>query len=189
MMKKALVVTLGLLCISSLAFAQAGSLGLFVDSGGTDCDAAHPASGGYFSLYVYHLWSPGATAARFMVDHSSWGCDLVHFADQCPMGTPLVGNSDTGVAVTYGMCMASPAHILTIVYQGGTTTGSDCCLVQVVGDPALSPPIVQIADCDDPPQLFEATGGGVILNPIPGVCECSVATQPTSWGQIKALYR
>ena len=37
-MKKALLLSIAILCVSSLAFAQMGSIGVFADPAGTVCD-------------------------------------------------------------------------------------------------------------------------------------------------------
>ncbi|MCK4776515.1 MAG: hypothetical protein KAT30_17080, partial [Candidatus Krumholzibacteria bacterium] len=64
-----------------------------------------------------------------------------------------------------------------------------CSYIQVVADPlAYDPPGIQVADCAFPPNVVNATGGDVVVNP-DASCMCNIPVEETTWGKVKALYR
>jgi hypothetical protein len=96
-----------------------------------------------------------------------------------------LGNSQTGIALSYGSCMpASPFLILTIQYlvQGATPPG---CEYWVVPDPTTEYDNVMVVDCDS--VLRESYGGVAYINGFPGLC--TVGVEETTWGKVKSLYR
>ena len=183
-MRKVLLFSLLLLCTCTLAFAQPpGSIGLFSDSYGLSCDLID--APGLISIYVVHVYTPGATGSQFRVDCASGGAVLTYLADQSPF--LIIGNSQTGIAVAYGGCYASPINMLTVLYLGNGTSPS-CSYCRVVPDPIAVPLEILVSDCQDPPNLLISTGGTLIINPNPS-CYCDIPVEETSWGQIKSLYK
>jgi hypothetical protein len=77
--------------------------------------------------------------------------------------------------------------ILTIQFFAQGLSGP-CSYCQVMADPTATPPGIYVTDCSSPPLLLNATGGDVVINPIPG-CFCNIPVEETSWGQIKSLYQ
>lgn len=186
-MKRALLLSVCLLVVASMAFAQTGSIGLFADPGATSCDV-YDAAAGLVLVYVVHVFTPGATASQFMVTGSGTMTYLSEAvtAPFIKIGT-CAGPGATGCAIAYGACVGSPNMILTLQYFASGTTPA-CDLIQVVADPSATPPGIYVTDCADPPLLLTATGGTAIVNPVEG-CFCNVPVEETSWGQIKSLYR
>jgi hypothetical protein len=169
-----------------MAFAQTGSIGLFADVGATNCDV-YDVVPGLVIVYVVHVYTPGATAAQFKVDHLSWGAGtLTYLAEFATPPYIPIGNSQTGITIAYGSCQPSPNMIMTIQYFGSALT-PPCSYIQVVPDPAANPPGILVAECT-PPSLKVATGGDVVVNPDP-TCFCNIPVEETTWGQVKALYQ
>ncbi len=182
-MKKILLLSVSLLFIASLAFAQAGSIGLFINLEGTNCDVYdYP---GIVLIYVVHVYTPGATAAQFRVV-CGWGAEFSLLSEAVTPPYISSGNSQTGIAIAYGTCVASPNMILTLSYfaQGLSKACSYC---QVMDDLTVGPPGIYVADCASPPNLLTATGGDVVINP-DATCMCNIPVEETSWGHVKALY-
>jgi hypothetical protein len=180
-MKKSLLIALTLLCISSLAMAQAGSIGVFMDAGGTICDLSNsPAN--FMQVRVVHVNSPGSTASQFSV--RVYGTPLTIIGELSNYNT--IGSAAGGIAVAYGPCMVSPIHALTVSYLG---TSAPCDYIAIEADPTADPPAIYVTDCATPvPNLLTGTGGmGFVNND--GNCPCNVPAEDTSWGQIKALYQ
>jgi hypothetical protein len=185
-MKKALLLCIAILCISSLVFAQAGTLGVFADPGGTVCDLTDAAPG-LVLVYIVHMFSPGGTAAQFGIEETH----PMTYLSESPgtyikIGT-CAGPSGFGCAIAYGGCYPTPNMILTIQYFGSGLSPA-CSYIKVVEDGTAVPPILAVTDCADPPNLLDATGGiGYFNND--GNCPCDVPVEETSWGQIKSLYK
>ncbi len=181
-MKKAALLTIAMLCVASLVFAQGGSIGVFGDPGGTDCNIIDAAPA-LLSVYVVHVNVPGATASQFAAPAPACMASASYLSDGSVFPV-TIGNSQTGVAIGYGACYAGPVHILTINFFGsGLTTA--CCYYEVVPDPLVASGQIEVVDCVE--NLLFATGGIGIVN-ADGTCFCDVPTQDTTWGQVKSLY-
>jgi len=180
-MKKALLLTLVLVVSASMAFAQAGSVGLFADTGGTDCNLADltPGLTAYYAVHVYHA---GAIACQFAAPKPA--CLLATWLSDTAVFPVTVGGSQGGVAIGYGSCQGAPTHVLTINYftQGLT---APCCVYPVVNDPNIPSGEIEVVDCAN--NLLVGTGGVGIVNSSPN-CDCDVPTEDTTWGKVKSLY-
>ena len=184
-MKKVLLTTVILMFSASLVFAQAGRIGIFGDATGavTSCAVVDDAPK-LLPLYVVHVDAPSVTASQFMAPQPAC-MDGTWLSDTAVFGVTL-GNSQTGVAIAYGACLASPVHILTInIFASGTT--APCCVYPVTGDVNLPSGLIEIVDCAD--NLYYGDGQSGVINP-DATCACVdiVATQESSWGKIKSLY-
>ena len=181
-MKKALLLTLVLMLSASMAFAQAGSVGLFADMGGTDCNLPDVAPGltPYYAVHVYHA---GATACQFAAPMPA--CMTATYLSDTAVFGVTIGNSQTGVAIGYGTCQGAPTYVLAINYFTSGTT-PPCCLYPVVPDPNVASGKVEVVDCTN--ALLFGTGGAGIVNSTPN-CDCNVPVEDSTWGQVKALYK
>ncbi len=187
-MKKALLLTICLMLAGTMAFAQPpGSIGVFADTGGLICDI-YDAAPGLITLYVVHVYSPGATASQFRLDCTTYnpGAGWTHLGETYPY-TAVIGNTQTGVAIAYGYCVPSP-NLLTTINYFGSGLAQTCAFCQIVDDPGAVPPGIYVADCADPPNVVAATGGTLMINP-DETCYCNIPAEETSWGQLKALYK
>ena len=181
-MKKTLLFTLVLMLSASMAFAQGGSIGVFADAGGTSCNLTD-AGVGLLSFYVVHTLTPGATAAQFYAPMPACMLGATYLSDGGVFPV-TIGDSQNGVAIGYGACMAAPIHILTInIFGAGTTT--PCCYYEVKPDPLVASGQIEVVDCAE--NLLFATGGEGTINP-DATCQCDVPVQDTTWGQIKSFY-
>ena len=167
------------------AFAQAGYIGIYSDVGYSDCTLLDQSSG-YVDVYVVHKGTSGATGAQFKVAGGA-GFNCI-YVDETSPHTAVVGNSQTGVGIGYGQCFAADVLVLTITYirYGGSLP---CSYLEAVPDPTYGTGSVAVTDCTLPfAQQLPATGSRLYVNPDES-CSCAVATEPTTWGRIKGLYR
>ncbi len=185
-MKQVLLSIVCLMLMTGVAYTQPGSIGLFSDPGGAS-PCLYELAPSLVTIYVVHVYSPGATASQFMVYCES-EVALTYLGETSPY-TTMIGNSQTGIAIAYEMCIASPNHILTINYYGQGLS-APCSRCRVVADPTGFPPGIYVADCDDPPNVLSATGGEMEINAdVHCWCYYFVPAEDTSWGQIKSLYK
>ena len=90
-MKRSVLIAFMLMLSASMVFAQAGSIGVFSDVGGTDCNFAD--GGSLVTVYMLHVNSPGATAAQFkLAVPAAW----MHLGDNWQFPT-IIGTSVAGV--------------------------------------------------------------------------------------------
>jgi hypothetical protein len=180
-MKKTLLITLALMLSASMAFAQAGSIGIFADVAGTDCNLAD-AVPGLITYQIVHVNTPCATACQFAAPAPA--CLLATYLSDAQVFPVTVGNSQTGVSIGYGSNLAGPINVLGISFfaQGLTPP---CCYYPVVGDPNIGG-LIQMVDCEGTTLL--ATGGTGIVNP-DATCQCNVPTQDTTWGKVKSIFQ
>lgn len=182
-MKKVLVLTLAIVVSASMAFAQGGQIGTFADTQGNDCNVS-TAVPGLVTVRVVHLNAPGVTASQFKATMPACAAPTIWLSDT-PVFAVTIGNSQSGVAIGYGACNATPLHILSISLfaQGAFST---CCVWPVTPDPAVPSGKIEVVDCGG--QLIYGSGLNGLLNG-DATCSCaSVPTEETSWGAVKALY-
>ncbi len=180
-MKKALLLTLVLMLGASMAFAQAGSIGIFADPAATNCNLVAMAQG-LGAYYIVHVNTPGAVGCEYSAPKPAC-MTLASYLSDTNVFPVSIGNSQTGISVGYGVCKVSPILVQTISYfiLGPNPT---CCRYYVLPHPINGGP--NVVDCAD--NLLIATGGQGIVNSVVGQCECNVPVQDTTWGSVKALY-
>jgi len=164
------------------ALGQAGSIGIFADPQGTDCNLVDVIPG-LVSFYVVHVYSSGTTASHFYAPQPAC-LNGIYLSTMCiyPIG-PC--DAQTDVAQGYGFCMTGSMHVATIAYfLNGLTT--PCCHYPVLPSPYSATGEILVVDCAD--NLLAASGGEGIINPTPE-CMCDVSTAPSTWGRVKALYK
>ena len=180
-MKKALLLALAVISVSSLAFGQPGgpmgTIDIFSDPALTDCNVS-PA--GQVTVYIGHTNSSGATASAFRIDHPP---TFLFLGEQQAQGLKI-GSSETGVGLSYNTCLAGTFLILTVNYfdQG---TGI-CDWMTILGDQTHPSGQIALVDCDQNSVRYDQ-GGQARVNPDLS-CTCNVPINETSWGRIKALY-
>lgn len=181
-MKKALLLTLVLMLGASMAFAQGGSIGVFADPAGSSCNLTDAAPG-LLSFYAVHVLTPGATASQFSAPKPACMASATYLSDTGVFPV-TIGNSQNGVAIGYGACLAAPIHVLTINFFGSGLTPA-CCYYGVFADPNLASGQIEVVDCAE--NLIYATGGVGIVNPN-ATCQCDVPVQDTTWGKVKSIF-
>ena len=173
-MKKVLLLMVAVLMVSSVAMAD--HIGFYLDSGGTSCLIA---PGGHFAgtdCYVIHKFTTGATGSRWKLNLPA-GSSIFAFSPSS--GFSPLGTVQSDMSVGYGGC------------QTGTLVLGACIGNLVAGSGAVVAADLQtdvlITDCD---FVQKPASGGTFTIGAAGPAPCGeVATEPTTWGQVKALYR
>jgi hypothetical protein len=189
-MIKVIIINFGTILISSLAFAQAGTI--FVSSTPSGCYCNLSNAAGFMQVYVVHGNFVEATGCQFSVQ--VYGTPLTYVGESSVFDT--FGSAPFGVAVAYGSCVTTGVHVMTITYMG---TSAPCDWISVEADPTTIPPGIHVADCATPtPNLLTISHGGMSTINNDGSCpcdlcggcnHCGVPAENTTWGQVKALYR
>ena len=186
-MTRLLVVLIAIVVLLPISvFAQLpGTIALFSDPGGTDCNL-YDVAPALLYVYVVHIWHAGATWVQFSAPRPDCFGTAMWLSDT-QIFPVTIGSSQTGVTIGFGMCMPAPTHVLTIAYFVSGLS-STCCRYPVLPD--LSAPSGQIEAVDCAVAVVFPTPGRAIINP-DASCMCNepVPVEETSWGQIKALYR
>jgi len=168
-MKKVLLLTLAVLMISSVAMAD--HLGVYSDCTGSSCLVA---PGFQSTTAVVHKFSLGTTLSRWKVTVPA-GSNVFSFTTQ--NSYPALGTATTDIAVAYGTCLTGSFCVGTFaaIWAPGE--------IQVTIADGQSMIIYAACDFGEHP----ATGGSAWVG-VPGDCR-EVATEQSTWGSVKALYR
>jgi len=173
-MKRTLLIGVCMVFCASMAFAQNGSIAVFSDIDGADCNFAD--AGGLVQVYIWHANSPGATASEWMLEVPGW----THLGD-LPDFELVIGKSTTGASISYEACLLGNFKLMTVNFLGSAAPA--CELIRIVAAP--SKPGVRAVDCEENSLLIP--GGEGRINP-DGTCTCAVPVKETNWGKIKSLY-
>jgi hypothetical protein len=177
-MKKVLLLALGVVLAANVAFAD--HIGVYSDMAGTNCTLALTTAFAPISVYVVHKFTPGATASRWKIVDTS---TLFQAGNTSPYA--VLGGPYTGASVGYGTCLNGAIVAMTLNYIWFAQAIS-CGKLEVVNDPIV--PTIITTDCNFADKT--ATGGQFFFNPNGTCTNCNeVATEATTWGTIKALYR
>jgi len=177
-MKRSVLIVLAFMLFASVAFAQNGSIMIFSDLEGSNCNWA---DGGpaVQPVYVWHMYSPGATASEWQLNGpASWS----HLGDNSEFAL-TIGTSISGVSVSYGACLSANFLLMTVNFFGSGIE-APCTLFGIVAAPGK--PGIQVIDCSDG-RAFPPGGAGIVNSD--GTCDCDVPVDETTWGGIKALYQ
>jgi len=183
-MKRSVLIAIALISIASLAFGQAGSIGVFPTAEATDCNFVD--AGGLVQVYFVHVNHTGATASQWMLDLG--GLPWTHLGDLWNTATSI-GTSIGGVSLGYGACYAAPFVMGSANFFG--TVAPACSRITIVADPLAPTGGIEGVDCllpPDGPNKNVPTGGTGIVNG-DETCNCNVPVEDTTWGGIKALYK
>lgn len=178
---------LAVACLLASATASIASrLALYSDAAMSQCSLTDT-NAGIADVYVVHRELPfqGAVGSVFEVAASA-GFVGTWLEDISPAGLTRNGTSQSGIAVGYGgVCKFTDLLILHVRYQmQGTST--PCSFLQASPYPGF--PWIFTTTCGDDTEL-PVEGGRLIVN-ADQTCPCgTVATQPSTWARIKAMYR
>jgi hypothetical protein len=181
-MRKALsIAALAVALAASSALAGQGSIGIFADVAGTNCNLPDPGPG-LAQYHIVHVNTTGSTACQFSAPKPA--CfTATYLSDTVPFPV-TIGNSQTGYSTGYGTCRVGSIFIMTINYFTNGQT-PPCCYYPVLPDPHAIPLAVRTVACDF--EEWSVTGGTGIINS-GSTCHCGVAAEESTWGQVKALY-
>jgi len=170
-MKKVLLLMVAVLMISSVAMAD--HIGVYTDNTGASCNFGNIAGNFNPSATVIHKFTTGATGSRFKVTFPAGTAFFGFNTPYVPVGAL---NSD--LSLGYGQCLSGSIVLGTInaIYQNGTGQVEKADLQA----------IILYTNC-----LFAelpATGGLFYIGATNPNCG-EVATEQSTWGSVKALYR
>ena len=168
-------VALVLLGVASSADAER-SLSIFSDAALTNSSLDDNVPG-IVSLYVVDTGFQGATGVRFSTEPTA-GFTGVWMSDASPYVS--IGNSQTRIDIGYGTCYPAPVLALTMTYQMFGTS-SACSELRIVPPDGWTWVVAPDVDC----SFME----GIITDLRSLRVNCALATEPTTWGRVKALYR
>jgi hypothetical protein len=167
-MKKVLLLMGAVLCIASVSMAD--HIGVYSDASGASCALGAP---GFLQPHVIHKMSAGTTGSRFKVVLPP---GTTFFGFNTPY-TP-VGAIQSDISLGYGVCLMGSNSIGTIAANWAPG------VVSVMA--ADLQPTILYTDCDAAEKV--ATGGLAYVGTT-GDCLEPSATEKSTWGQVKALYR
>lgn len=203
-MKRFLFVALAILCAGALAAsAQSYKVEFSGDDASSQCALASNGVG-LSSIHVVLTGSGGATAVVFGAEIPACWAGATWISDNTalPVVTPesqgdpegdfwlAIGNTQAsiGLSIAFKECVDLPLYLGTIEFMGGAP--APCCAFPVTHPSAwndFATP-AQVVDCNF--DVHDAAGGSVRVSTGPG-CECqqALATEQSTWGRVKALYR
>jgi hypothetical protein len=188
-MKKVLLMTLALMMCAGAAMAD--HIGIYADTDGLSCALTTLVSPpGNNAFYVIHKLNPGATAAQFKITDATAGA---LFATTQTTPYLALGTWNTDWSLAYGGCIIGQHVLATLnfLWFGQPLT----CNQTLSVDPAPTSPVpgaIALVDCANPANLKSASGGRAFAGPGNDQCPAGcgeVATETTTWGSVKALYR
>jgi len=165
-MKKVLLLMVAALMISSVAFA--GHIGVYTDATGASCSFA---PGFNPTVTIIEKFSTGSTGLRFKMDPGPNGV--------FGFNTPFVpvGALTTDLSLAYGQCLSGSIVLGTAIMS---LASGQLNILAADGFPHIL-----YTDC-----IFaelEGTGGRAYVGTT-GDCG-EIATEQSTWGQVKSLYR
>lgn len=166
---------------------------LYADQAMTQCSLVD--NGGLQAVHVFLSGSAPATGVQFAAPRPACWQGATWVGDGFPGPRGPFGNTQTGIQVQLfapGIyeCKAPPVLVCTMYF---TTTGAaqSCCDLIVVPPTSFpaEPYGLEYLDCFFDEHPLNA-GRKVVINPNDS-CPCSgpVATEPSTWGRVKSLYR
>ena len=187
-MTRLLIISLVLVFAATAAFAQDGTIRIYEDAAGTNCEVSDAGDGGVFVpefyTYVVHNNVPNGAGG------SEWAapvpaCATFQWAsDSYAAGMVPVGDTQNGNGVGYGGCLGDPILIVTMTCFSMENTPACCewCI-----EPNQGKAQVEGSDCQT--NLTLPVG---LCSPVNGDgscdCEATVPTEQSTWGNVKALY-
>jgi hypothetical protein len=124
------------------SFAQT-TIGLYTDEAGSSCSFSGNDPGVVTAYVVVRPDAAGVRGARFAASVPSC-LGSVYLGESEASGFLSIGNSQTGVSISGGDCLSSPAHLLTISYfRSGSTEA--CCAYPIGPDPFTG--LVEVTTC------------------------------------------
>lgn len=191
-MKKALAGVLAVALTGVLAgsaMAQVPNVQVYFDAAHTQTQRTCGAPNTLDSLYVVmNNWNMNISAVDFSI---SFPPSMVWLGDNLPAAdlptSATVGNSQAGISIGYGICCAhdgfNAVEVLHVLFMWGNCDCNQGPQSVVVGGNSFlgktQPSAVRAED------YGLVSGVGMTSLICPGV----IATEPSTWGHVKALYR
>lgn len=182
-----------LVLIAASSLRAENRFDLFVDQAMTQCALADHAPG----TQTIHVFLSGSEAATFAVlsaprpdcwQGASWVGDVM------PGNRAWTGNTQIGIGVTLYVpgiaeCKTPPVLVCSMLFVASGTSQPCCDYVVAPASLPQEPYGLEYIDCaflEHPASV----GRKVTINPDPSCrCELPLATESSTWGRVKALYR
>jgi hypothetical protein len=171
-LKRSLLAAVCLACLATAAVAQNGSIMVFSDPGGADCNIVAEC-GEITTVYVFHVRAYRARSSEWKIHFPEGWFNVGERSDFASR----VGNSSDGVSIHYDWCTIGTFPLMTIDYYVQTAT-PPCTLIGI--------DVTLVQNCEYE-EIITTGGSGVVNND--GTCSCNVPVESTTWGGIKALYK
>lgn len=180
-MKRFALMVFLMLALASPAFALngVGDISAYSDDQGNSCEFINPA--GLVNVHLIHKFKVGeeSTGARFKVVFPA-GMVFVAFIPN----NALVpgGNLLEDMTIGYGGCQTAQLYLGSGLVNAAAP--APCSYISL--GPSNFTGLAQATDC-----IFEEKIVGIgqaIANPEAG-CQCNIATEQSTWGKVKSLYR
>lgn len=191
-MKRILLTVLCVIVLATPAFVQASNIGnvaFFADDQGLSCNFNDNTTG-LVSVYILHVNNvDGATASQFYIVPVG-GPTMSFLAGSAPAGYIALGDafeSTMGLSVAYGGCINSSSFLIYTLSYFASGTSPACSRLTFAAPTSVAEGEVIGADCSFA-QIPMPLNGQLIINPDQS-CQCNVATEETTWGKVKSLYR
>lgn len=173
--------TVLLLLVVAIPAMAVQTIGVFSDAAATSCEISDPGGNAQVKVYIVQ------TSDVQPVVGSAWklewdaGMSMDYVSDDA---TPYLKNGDAlnGASVYYFTCTAGTILIDTVTFLSHGTS-APCSYMRLGPHPTQGRVIIQ---CNFAGTPFPGSEGIVNSN---DTCRCTLATEPTTWGSVKALYR
>ena len=180
-MKRLLALVMVGVLSGSVALGQGGSIGMFTDGSGTDCNMAVTPSI-VVAIHLVHMRASVPVCGVVFKTTPPECFDATFVSIQGPFPETFTGTLEDGWIANYFGPVTTPVYFGVMYFATGPGT-SPCCYFTVQPHPMYG-----LAAWNCANGMLPATGGTLILNPNPS-CTCDVPARETTWGTIKAIYR
>jgi hypothetical protein len=182
--KLLLLTAVVLIVRAPMSSAQVGQLEMFADRNASTCVLAHTQY--VESVFIFQTKGGNTTGVAYFKAPKPACWNTTWLSDVQPLAGSRVGNSQTGILdVAMGQCAPLPAFVLEIQYlAGGTST--PCCNYPLL---PISVHSLVYTGCGFN-EIPMTIGRSVTINPDASCpCQLPVATESSTWGRVKSLYR
>jgi hypothetical protein len=187
-MKYLFSIALALLVYAVPVLAQ-DRIELYADAQRSSCAIAEPISPPIVQVHVFLTGPTNATGVRFKAPKPDCWVGATWLGDIVPASYGTIGNSQTDWSIGFGSCISTtPAAYVGASSYLISNQALACCAVNAI-------PAVQFAFTDCSVNFSEhdlVPSKPLIVNP-DQTCACQpgvvLATESTTWGRMKSLYR
>jgi hypothetical protein len=190
-MKRLSIAALLLIALTTGAVAHEGSIGMYTDLSGTDCDMNFtPFVGASISILYFKSDSGpnGIFSAQFKVESMTATLSIQEFV-KSPEVSVTLGNVGTGISCSFSNCAGAGSDYLLIGTLSVVTFMDEPQMLRIATAEDIvpeNPPVaVRVTICDVD-RTKQAVLGGYFTSPNN---TCSTGTKEKSWGAIKEMYK
>ena len=181
-MKKFVLSIAILALMASPVLAQTDAFGVYQDQTGLNCNITmtFPALN---EVWIVHKTSAGATGSQFKVTAPTSGTLTAAGGGVANANFLVIGEPYTDLSLAYTECLTGTFPVWKLSFFASAAV-PDCQYISII--PAPDKVGVLSVDCTFA-ELPSYGGQGIIS--ATAACNCDVATQESTWGKVKSLYR